>query len=73
MNQELEKALQVLKETNAEAQMKDFELNDLFRNKINSLILRTPTGDLRNELTILNIIHEEIVLNNEILVNTFKK
>ncbi len=32
-----------------------------FNNKINKLISETPTGDLRNELTELNILHNSII------------
>lgn len=35
----------------------------LFDQKINKLILETPTGELRNELTDLNILFLDIVEN----------
>lgn len=36
-----------------------------FRNRINKLINSTPTGDLRNEYTDLNILFERIMIDQD--------
>lgn len=67
MNQELENALKVIATEKQDAIAKRFELANSFRMKINLLISKTPTGELRNELSELNILHEAILINNVFL------
>lgn len=67
MKKELEDALKIVTTERQNAIAKRYELANSFRNKMNLLISKTPTGELRNELSELNILYETILINNELL------
>lgn len=46
----------------------NIELHKEFQNKINILILKTPTGELRNELTELNMLFDKLIDNTNKLI-----
>lgn len=62
-NTRLEEAIVVISNAHKTAVFETRSISMQFKNKINNLISQTPTGDLRNELTELNILFES--LNNQ--------
>jgi len=67
MNKELKDALAVIAIAKQDAVIKRYELINLFRKKISLLISQTPTGELRNELSELNILYETILVTDSLL------
>jgi hypothetical protein len=67
MNQELENAIKAIRAERANAIMRRYDLANQFRGKMGLLISKTPTGELRNELSELNILHEALLANDELL------
>lgn len=67
MNNEIANSLNLIKEEKRKAIFKQYELANNFRAKINKLINTTPTGELRNELTELNILFESFLANENLL------
>lgn len=67
MNPELQNALRIVEEGKQMAKVKNYELVNSFRTKMNLLISKTPTGELREELSELNIIYETILENQNTL------
>ena len=68
MKKELEEAIKLIETERQNDIKKHHELTNSFRTKINLLISKTPTSELRNELTELNIIFETIHFSNEDLL-----
>lgn len=46
--------------------------SDLFKHKMNELISKTPTGDLRNTYTELNILFQNIESDYESLIKLYQ-
>lgn len=63
---EILNARAALKQLELECTRKRVKLVHAFTDKINGLIAKTPTGELRNELTELNILFISICQNTEL-------
>ena len=60
-NQKIKSMREDLRQLEHDNQMEKTRLSNEFREKMETLIANTPTGELRNQLTDLNILHHAIM------------